>query len=277
MIWLILAQGVGLSVAMATAWWFQRRWRNAGWVDVFWTFAAGTAGVVGALFPLTAMGGGPDGYPPRRVVVAALAAFWAVRLGAHLRHRVLTRPEDARYASFRRDWAERFQPRLFWFLQIQAAAAWPLAAAVLAAARNPAPGPEITDIAALVVAGGAILGEALADRQLARFVSDQRNKGRVCNTGLWAWSRHPNYFFEFLGWCAWPLFAFNPEWGLFWLAFSAPLLMYWLLVHVSGIPPLEQVMLASRGDSYRDYQRRTSAFVPIPPRQSLPPRSEVST
>jgi steroid 5-alpha reductase family enzyme len=274
MIWLILAQGVGLSIAMAAAWWFQRRWRNAGWVDVFWTFATGAAGVASALFPSAPIDGDP--FPPRQVVVAALVAYWAVRLGLHLRHRVLTRPEDARYAAFRRDWADRFQSRLFWFLQVQAVAAWPLAAAVLAAARNPAHGVQMTDIAALVLISGAIQGEALADRQLARFISDPRNKGRVCDIGLWSWSRHPNYFFEFLGWCAWPLFAFNPGWGFFLLALPAPLLMYWLLVFVSGIPPLEQVMVSSRGNAYRDYQRRTSAFVPIPRRYPPPPKSEVS-
>jgi steroid 5-alpha reductase family enzyme len=261
----ILAVGVGLSVAMMVAWWFQRCWRNAGWVDVFWTFATGAAAVLGALWPLPSVAS----FAPRQIIVAVLAAFWAARLGLHLRHRVLTRPEDARYAGFRRDWGERFQARLFWFLQIQAVSAWPLAVAVLLAARNPAVGFGIGDLAALTVIAVAILGEALSDRQLARFVADPRNAGGVCDTGLWAWSRHPNYFFEFLGWCGWPLFAFNPGWPLGWLAVLAPVLMYWLLVHVSGIPPLEQVMLASRGDAFRKYQSRTSPFFPLPPRREV--------
>jgi steroid 5-alpha reductase family enzyme len=265
MIVLILAQGAGLSAAMAVAWWFQRRWRNAGWVDVFWTFATGAAAVAGALWPW------PDvsGFAPRQIVVAFLAAFWAGRLGLHLRHRVLTRPEDARYAGFRRDWGGRFQARLFWFLQIQAASAWPLAVSVLLAARNPAPGFQPADFAGLALSAAAILGAGLADRQLALFVRDPRNAGRVCGSGLWAWSRHPNYFFEFLGWCAWPVFAAGPGWPIGWLALAAPVLMYWLLVHVSGIPPLEQVMLASRGDAYRDYQNRTSSFFPLPPRREV--------
>jgi steroid 5-alpha reductase family enzyme len=110
----------------------------------------------------------------------------------------------------------------------------------------------------------------LSDRQLARFVADPRNAGGICDTGLWAWSRHPNYFFEFLGWCGWPLFAFDPDWPVGWLAVLAPVLMYWLLVHVSGIPPLEQVMLASRGDAFRKYQSRTSAFFPMPPPPGTP-------
>jgi steroid 5-alpha reductase family enzyme len=262
MIPLILAQGAGLVVAMAAAWEFQRRVSNAGWVDVFWTFATGGAAVAGALVPFP----GLQGFLPRQVVVAALAGFWAVRLGLHLRARVRSRPEDARYAGFRRDWGSRFQARLFWLLMIQAAAAWPLAVAVMLAARNPASGWLWTDIAAMAVITASLIGEALADRQLARFVAYSGNAGRVCDRGLWAWSRHPNYFFEFLGWCAWPLFAFNTGWPLGWLAVAAPVMMYWLLVHVSGIPPLERVMLASRGDAYRAYQRRTSAFLPVPPR-----------
>lgn len=262
MIVLVLLLGVALSAAMTAGWWFQKRMGNAGWVDVVWTFATGGVAVAGALVPLP----GSDVYPPRQIAVAVLAAFWAVRLGLHLRHRVLTRPEDARYAGFRRDWGERFQERLFWFLQIQAAAAWPLTLAIVLAARNPAPEPRATDVVALAVIVAALVGEAIADRQLARF---PRGAGSVCDQGLWAWSRHPNYFFEFLGWCAWPIFAFNPGWPAGWLALAAPVLMYWLLVHVSGIPPLEKLMLESRGDAWRAYQRKTSPFLPLPPKREV--------
>ena len=263
MLTLITAQGAGLGFAMAAAWAFQRRVGSAGWVDVFWTFATGGMALVGALLPF------PEavGSPMRQFVVAALAGFWAVRLGLHLRARVRSRPEDARYAGFRREWGARFQTRLFWLLMIQAVVAWPLAVAIMLAARNPATGWQWTDIAALAIISVSLLGEALADRQLARFVADEDNAGRVCDRGLWEWSRHPNYFFEFLGWCAWPLFAFNADWPLGWIAIAAPMMMYWLLVHVSGIPPLEVVMLASRGDAYRVYQSRTSAFLPLPPRR----------
>jgi steroid 5-alpha reductase family enzyme len=94
----------------------------------------------------------------------------------------------------------------------------------------------------------------------------------VCDEGLWRWSRHPNYFFEWLGWFAYPLIAISPNyhpsypWG--WVTLLAPAFMYWILVHVTGIPPLEEQMLRSRGDRYRDYQSRTSAFFPWPPRQA---------
>jgi steroid 5-alpha reductase family enzyme len=264
---LIVGQAVILLGAMSLAWWFQKQWGNAGWVDVFWTLATGGAALVGALWPLP----GAQVFPPRQIAAALLIGFWAVRLAAHLRVRVLTRPEDARYASFRREWGAGFQPRMFWLLMIQAVAALPLAVAVLLAARNPTPEPGLGDMGALALFIAAVAGEAIADRQLARFVADRANHGRVCDRGLWAWSRHPNYFFEFLGWCAWPLFAFNPEWPLGWITVMAPVLMYWLLVHVSGIPPLERVMLASRGDAYRVYQHRTNAFFPSPPRPEANP------
>ena len=169
---------------MAAAWKFQQQVGNAGWVDVFWTFATGAMAVVGTLWPLP----GAEDLPARRYIVAALAAAWAIRLGLHLRARVRSRPEDARYAGFRRDWGARFQTRLFWFLQIQAFAAWPLAVAITLAARNPASVLRATDVVAMAIIAIALIGEMLSDRQLARFVADPGSAGRVCDRGLWAWS-----------------------------------------------------------------------------------------
>jgi steroid 5-alpha reductase family enzyme len=158
---------------------------------------------------------------------------------------------------------------MFWFLQIQAAAAVLLAASILLAARNPRP-LSLFDVIALTVLLVAIVGEAVADRQLRRFRANPANRGQVCAVGLWGWSRHPNYFFEWLGWVAYPLLAIDPlggyPWG--WLALSAPVFMYWLLVYVSGVPPLEQQILRSRGQAYRDYQARVNRFIPLPPARS---------
>jgi steroid 5-alpha reductase family enzyme len=114
----------------------------------------------------------------------------------------------------------------------------------------------------------AIAGAALADHQLRRFRASPANRGKVCDAGLWRWSRHPNYFFEWLGWIAYPLIAIDITGGypLGWVAIAGPICMYWLLRHVSGVPPLEEHMLRSRGDAYRRYQARTSAFFPLPQR-----------
>ncbi|MGZ6042079.1 MAG: DUF1295 domain-containing protein, partial [Asticcacaulis sp.] len=172
--------------------------------------------------------------------------------------------DDPRYAELAQRWGRMFPLYLFIFLQIQAAAALVLVAAVWLAAVNPAPFPSAGDFAGVALLVIAVIGEAMADTQLRRFA--HQHKGGVCNTGLWAWSRHPNYFFEWLGWCAWAVMAANLAMPLSFAAVAAPLLMYYLLVHASGIPPLEAHMLASRGDAFRAYQSRTSAFFPLPPK-----------
>ena len=249
----LLPAGLFLAAVMAAAWWTQRRLANAGWVDAFWTFGLGSAGVGVAL-------AGGDG--PRRLVVAGLIAAWALRLGAHIAARSHG-AEDARYAHFRTEWGAAFERRMFAFLQIQAAAALLLVLPILAAASAPGPLGWL-DILAVALALTALAGEALADRQLQAFRADPANRGGICERGLWRWSRHPNYFFEWLHWCAYPLLALAAGWGALALALVGPAFIYWLLVHVSGIPPLEAQMLRSRGEAFRAYQRRVSAFFPLP-------------
>jgi steroid 5-alpha reductase family enzyme len=264
MLVLIVAVSLGLVVAMSIAWLIQRRANNAGWVDVVWSFALGAGGVVYALYPLQ-----PGPPTVRQCVIALLIACWSLRLGFHLAGRTAHGAEDTRYAQFRRDWGAAFQRRMFWFLQIQAGAAALLALSMLLAARTQRP-LSILDVIAVGVLALSIAGEAIADRQLRQFRSNPANHARVCDVGLWGWSRHPNYFFEWLGWAAYPAFAIDLSggypWG--WFALSAPVFMYWLLVRVSGIPPLEQQMLRSRGDAFRYYQARVSAFIPFPPTRS---------
>ena len=252
---IVLAVTAAVSLAMMLAWAVQRRTGNAGWVDVIWTFALGGADVA---YALAAGAGGP-----RAWLAAALAAAWALRLGGYILRRTHHGTEDVRYARLRAEWGAGFQRRMFAFLQIQAAVAAALALAVLLAARNPAP-MGIGDAAGVAVFLIAILGGNAADEQLLRFRHESANRGQVCAVGLWRWSRHPNYFFEFLAWCAWPLLAISAAYPPGWLALAAPALMYWLLVHVSGIPPLEAAMLRSRGDAYRAYQARTRPFLPLP-------------
>lgn len=253
---IFLAVLVFLSVAMAGAWALQRRTGNGGWADAVWSFALGAGGVALALLP------GPP--TPRQWVVAALVAVWSVRLGWHIAQRTVGAHEDARYADLRAQWGTNFQWRMFLFLQIQAAAAAFLALSMTLAAHNPAPFPRVLDGLGIAILAAAIAGEAVADAQLRRFKNDAGNKGRVCDIGLWGWSRHPNYFFEWLGWVAYPCLAIG-DWTWGWLALSGPVFMYYLLAHVSGVPLLEKTMLRSRGDAFRAYQDRVSAFFPLPP------------
>jgi steroid 5-alpha reductase family enzyme len=267
MLWLLAAVAVAMVVVMAAAWLTQRRLRNAGWVDVFWTFGTGIGGAVCALFPLS----GEPGPGWRAWLVAALVLAWSIRLGGYVALRVARSPdEDVRYVRFRAEWAPDFDRRMFWFLMCQAPAAAVLDGCIMLAARNPAPDFRVLDALGLLVLAGSVAGEALADRQMHRFRADPANKGRVCELGMWGWSRHPNYFFEFLAWVGYPLLALNLSgaWPWGWAAWLGPAAMGYFLVKATGIPPLEREMLASRGDAYRDYQARVSAFVPLPPKRS---------
>ncbi len=263
----LLAEGfAGMAVIMALAWLIQYSSNNAGWVDVVWTFGTGLLGLFLALAPMDAAGAAAPTW--RQVVVAALVALWAVRLGLYVALRVARSPEDRRYTMLRERWGARFHATMFWFLQVQAVAAALLGISIVLAARNPAPEVRWADIAGIAILVIAILGEGLADRQLARFKADPNNHGRVCDAGLWRWSRHPNYFFEWFGWLAYPCLAVSFSgypWG--WLSFIGPVLMYLILRYASGVPFLEEQMLRSRGEAYRTYQRKTSMFFPLPRRR----------
>ena len=157
---------------------------------------------------------------------------------------------------------------MFLLAQKQALVSIPLALSMVLAAWNPSPGLRLQDAVGVVVLIVAIAGEGLSDAQLRRFRADPANRDRICDAGLWGWSRHPNYFFEWFGWLASPLLAidFGAPTRRALAALLGPACMYWLLVHVSGIPPLEAHMLERRHDAFRAYQARTNAFFPAPPR-----------
>ncbi len=247
-----------LISAMTVAWAVRLRTGSSGWIDTIWSAAVGLAGLVAAL---GAAGGG------RRWMIAGLIVLWSGRLALHIGARTRGAADDPRYAELERQWGGAFRFRLFLFLQIQAAVGLILAFAVhlAAGARAPFPGPIDGLAAAVVIAG--IAGEALADAQLRRFRASAP-AGSVCDAGLWGWSRHPNYFFEWLVWCGFALFALTgigDRPGQI-LAIAAPVTMWVLLVHVSGIPPLEAHMAKTRADAFLAYAARVSPFVPRPPR-----------
>lgn len=251
-----------MVAVMTAAWGVQRLRRDTGWVDVFWTFGTGASCASAALWPLPA----DEAVLARRLLVAMLVGVWSLRLGSYITIRVSRGgAEDARYRRLRAQWGSAYSGRLFWFLQIQAVVTTVLAFATALAARAPGPLDFRAGLAVLVwtVAMG---GEALADDQMRRFKADPHNRGGICDRGLWAWSRHPNYFFEWLGWFAYPILAIRADAPLSLAALGAPLVMYLVLRFGSGGPPLEESMLESRGDAFRAYQARTSAFLPLPPR-----------
>jgi steroid 5-alpha reductase family enzyme len=240
---------------MLAAWWRQRATADATSVDVVWT---ANLGLIALLYAWLGSGAWP-----RRALLALLAGAWSLRLALHLlRTRVLApgHGEDARYAKLRSAWGERAQGRFFWLYQGQGLLDALLSLPFLLVALDPRAEFGAPEAAATLLLLLSVAGETLADRQLARFKADPAHRGRTCRAGLWRFSRHPNYFFEWLAWCAFALLALGAPSG--WLGLTAPLLMLALLLKVTGVPPSEEQALRSRGDDYRAYQRETSVFFP---------------
>jgi steroid 5-alpha reductase family enzyme len=256
---LAVAGWILAGAVMALLWVWQRRLHNAGIVDVGWT------AIVAGLAILDARIG--DGWEFRRAAAGFMIGSWGLRLALYLLYdRVLNRPEDGRYAEMRHAWGDEAPRRFFWFFQTQALAAVAFSTPALFASANPDPAFSGLEIAGVGLWIAAFAGESTADRQLLRFKSDSANRGRTCRTGLWRFSRHPNYFFEWLVWIALALFASGSPWG--WTTFACPAAMLYFLFKVTGIPLNEAQALRTRGDEYRAYQRATSVFVPWRPRSS---------
>lgn len=244
--WLIIA--VVMVIAMALAWAWQRRHANAGIVDVVWAAGMGASALLAA-----ATG---QGHWAPRACLAVMAGIWSLRLAWHLWRRV-RQGEDGRYRALREHWAGH-QGKFFGLFMFQAGLVMLFSLPFLAVGASAARGLLVALGLAIWLA--ALAGEVIADRQLDRFRDDPAHRGQTCRDGLWRYSRHPNYFFE---WCHW--FAYVAlAWGspLAWLAWLGPVLMYVFLRWISGIPFTEQQALRTRGDDYRAYQRRTSAFFP---------------
>ena len=256
--WLALAVvWVGSALGMAALYVFAMRVRNIGYVDVGW---AGLM-ALSALF----VGAVGMGSPLHRGLVAMFGAVWGARLCLHLLHRVLNEDEDGRYRALRAEW-QGSPSRFFLFFQLQAVVVALFSLPFLAAAANQAYHPTGWTLAAVLVWLVSMAGESLADRQLARFRAEPANRGKTCRVGLWSWSRHPNYFFEWLHWSSYLLLAIGSD--LVWLSLVGPILMFAFLYRVSGIPWTEAQALRSRGEDYARYQREVSAFFPWPPRRN---------
>lgn len=244
------------AVAQAGAFAWQRRRRNAGIVDVVWSL-----GVGGAALLLALVG---SGAPLPRALLAVLGGAWGLRLGLHLWRRVRAEGEDGRYAHLRRHWGDS-DGKWFAFFQAQALLVVLFALPFAVVAGSPVAAFGWQHVAGIAVWVLSVAGEGVADRQLAAFRADAANRGKVCDVGLWRYSRHPNYFFEFLHWFAYGLLAIGAPHA--WLAWSGPLVMYVFLRWISGIPHTEAQSLRTRGQAYRDYQRRTPMLIPWFPKR----------
>jgi len=258
----LLAGGGVMIAAMAALWALQRLIHDAGIVDVAWSAGLGFFAI------LMACTSG-DGDSGRRALLAGLASAWAFRLSSHmLNDRVLGKPEAGRYQMMRNRLGDGVDRFFFAYYMMQTWFAILFALPFAAAAHNPAPFPAWTDFLAILIWAVATVGESIADAQLAKFRGDARNDRTTLRTGLWKYTRHPNYFFEWLHWWTYVLLAAGS--GSAWLALlTGPVAMFLFLWYVSGIPHTEAQALRTRTD-YAEYQRSTSAFLPWFPKQATP-------
>ncbi|MEQ1910156.1 MAG: DUF1295 domain-containing protein [Vicinamibacterales bacterium] len=256
-VWILSTSLLGAAAVMLLVWILQLRTRNAGVVDAVWALSIGALACVFAALA--------DGWSGRRFAIATVMALWSARLGIYLlRDRVIGKPEDARYTELRREWGANAPLRMLWFFQTQALAAVFFALPAFVASANPIPRFSVVELLALVLWAVAFSGEVVADHQLARFKTNVLNRGRTCRVGLWRYSRHPNYFCEWLMWVAFALFASASPLGA--ATILCPLAMLYLLLRVTGVPLAEAQALRSRGDDYRRYQQTTNRFFPWRPR-----------
>jgi len=255
---LALAALVALSLVMAGAWAIAQKTGRSGYIDAIWSFATGLIAAVLCLWPLS---GHLD---LRSTALAAFMLFWGTRLGSHILLRTHGAGDDPRYAALKEEWGARAPQQMFLFLQYQALAGWLLCLSAFLGSRFQTAGLSWIDGVGFAVMVAALFGERMADKQLAAFRKSAA-PGSVCDSGLWGYSRHPNYVCEWLFWCGCALVGTGvTPLALHLLIWSAPLAMYLLLVHASGIPPLEAHMLRSRGEAYRAYMAHVPAFLPRP-------------
>ncbi len=263
MLTLLVIGASAVIAVMLLLWLLGIKQHNFSYVDIGWSanfvLLAVLYGVLGA------------GDGTRRMLICGMFALWGTRLALHLATRIIGESEEGRYVQLRAEWghaavsATQLNLKFLGFFEFQALLNVVLGLPMLLAVMNASPVLSAWEIAGVLVWLLGLAGESLADAQLRRFKHDPANKGRVCMAGLWSWSRHPNYFFEWTIWIGYSLFALGSPYG--WLCLLLPVLMLHFLLNVTGVKATEEQALRSKGDTYREYQRRVSAFVPLPPKR----------
>ena len=254
----IAAAWLLMATTMALLFFLRHKIGNTGVVDAAWSLGVGTLALLYALLL--------PGNVVSRGLLALFAGVWSLRLGLHiLTDRVIGKPEDGRYLDLVAGYGENAPRRLFRFFQYQAFFVVVFSLPFLCIAMSPSRPQLWQVIAAAAVWCLAVGGEALADRQLARWRADPAHRGHTCRQGLWRYSRHPNYFFEWVHWWTYVILGAAAPWG--WVTLLGPVLMFSFLYRVTGIPYTEKQALKSRGDDYRRYQETVSPFFPWFPKE----------
>ena len=248
--------GVGaiiLLLVFTATWLVQLRTKNAAIVDPIWSLSFPLLAVVYFLM---------SDRTQMKLLFVAMIVIWGMRLGLHLLMRVLKEQhEDVRYAALRKEWGDRQNILMLRFYYFQAILAMVLSIP-FALVMNASLLISSFEIAGVVIWIIAVAGESTADAQLKAFKEDPANKGKVCDRGLWYYSRHPNYFFEWLIWVSFFVFSLGSPYG--YTSIICPTLMLYFLTKVTGIPYTEIQSVRSKGQAYIEYQRTTSAFIPLP-------------
>jgi steroid 5-alpha reductase family enzyme len=243
-------------VVMCLLWLASLKLRDVSVVDLYW----GPGFAVIAWVAWTLGEGGA-----RATLVVALATLWGMRLGAYLFIRNYGKPEDYRYAAMRRQHGDRFATlSLFTVFLLQGILMW-IVSAPLQVVQTSGGDLNALDALGFVLFAVGFIFESVGDYQLARFKAVPANAGQVMDRGLWAWTRHPNYFGDFTLW--WGFGAFALAVGAYW-ALVGPLVMSIFLIRISGAALLEKGLRRSK-PKYAEYEASTSAFFPFPPRKHL--------
>jgi steroid 5-alpha reductase family enzyme len=239
---------------MIFVWFWARRIKNAGVVDIFWSYNFPVIAIY--LFLCS------PGFEPRKFLIFIMVVIAGLRLGTHILIRTVSHlhEEEGRYKQLRNEWSPNPDKKFFWFFLFQAISNVVLATPFFLIALNYKIELSFFEYTGAVLWLISVLGEATADAQLSAFKKDPANKGKVCDKGLWGYSRHPNYFFEWLMWVSYFVFALGSPYG--YIAIISPAIILYLLLKVTGIPMTEEQSIRSKGDAFRAYQKRVSAFVP---------------
>lgn len=254
---LFLITLLALSIAMSALWLLSLAVKDASIVDIFW--GLGFVLIAAASYLVSA------GFPGRKQLLLLLVIIWGLRLALYLAWRNLGKGEDFRYQAMRKKYGPGFSLiSLFLVFGLQGALMWIISLPLQAAQLSPAPGRLIwLDWLGVILWLVGFGFEAIGDWQLARFKSNSKNKGKVLNQGLWALTRHPNYFGDALLW--WGYFSIACAAGAWWTIIS-PVLMTLLLLKVSGVALLEKSLSKTKPE-YQDYVQRTNAFFPWFPKR----------
>ena len=252
-----LAFGI-VCLSAGGAWLWHLKLKNAGVIDIVWGLNLAVAAVVYAVFS--------HGWAPRRIAIAAMVSLTGVRLSYYLGRRVLSHPEEGRYVALREEWGGNIELKFLGFFLFQAVLVGLLSMPYLLASQNATEAFQPLEFLALGLFLAGFVGESTADAQLKAFKADATNRGKTCRAGLWNYSRHPNYFFEWVMWLSYFVYACASPWG--WATAYAPALMLHFLLNVTGVKITEEQCLRSRGEDYAKYQRDVSMFVPLPQRKA---------